>query len=73
MPATSLPTPAQPTKPQPTKPQHPALRGTLLTISSLTIMAAATISPGLPRMQAHFADVPEAGLLVRLVLTVVAL
>ncbi len=49
------------------------LRATLLAISTLTIMAGATIAPGLPRMQTHFADVPDAGLLVRLVLTIVAL
>ncbi len=51
----------------------PLLRATLLAISTLTIMAGATIAPGLPRMQTHFADVPDAGLLVRLVLTIVAL
>jgi MFS family permease len=51
----------------------PVVRGTLLALSTLTIMAGATIAPGLPRMQQHFADVPDAGLLVRLVLTVVAL
>jgi MFS family permease len=51
----------------------PVLRGTLLALSTLTIMAGATIAPGLPRMQQHFADVENAGLLVRLVLTVVAL
>jgi predicted ATPase len=32
--------------------------GTLLALSTLTIMAGATIAPGLPRMQQHFADVP---------------
>ncbi len=53
--------------------EHPALKSTLLAVSTLTIMAGATIAPGLPRMQAHFQDVPEAGLLVRLVLTIVAL
>ena len=51
----------------------PLLRGTLLAASTLTIMAGATIAPGLPRMQAHFADVAQADLLVRLVLTIVAL
>jgi MFS family permease len=51
----------------------PVVRGTLLALSTLTIMAGATIAPGLPRMQQHFADVRDAGLLVRLVLTVVAL
>lgn len=52
---------------------QPFLRGTLLAASTLTIMAGATIAPGLPRMQAHFADVAQADLLVRLVLTIVAL
>ncbi len=52
---------------------NPQVRAILLAISTLTIMAGATIAPGLPRMQAHFADVPDAGLLVRLVLTIVAL
>ena len=51
----------------------PTMRATLLAVSTLTIMAGATIAPGLPRMQTHFASVPDAGLLVRLVLTIVAL
>jgi len=46
---------------------------TLLLASTLTIMAGATISPSLPEMARHFAGVPEADLLVRLVLTVTAL
>jgi MFS family permease len=46
---------------------------TLLLASTLTIMAGATISPSLPAMARHFAGVPEADLLVRLVLTVTAL
>jgi MFS family permease len=49
------------------------LRGTLLAVSSLTVMAGATISPSLPAIQAHFADVPAVDVLVRLVLTLPAL
>jgi MFS family permease len=36
-------------------------------------MSGATIAPSLPALAAHFADVPNAGLLVRLVLTMPAL
>ncbi len=53
--------------------ENPILRATLLLVATLTIMAGATIAPGLPKMQVHFAAVPDAGLLVRLVLTIVAL
>lgn len=49
------------------------LRGTLLAVSSLTVMAGATISPSLPAIQAHFADVPAVAVLARLVLTLPAL
>ncbi len=54
--------------------RHTALtKTTLLLASSLTVMAGATIAPALPALQAHFAGVPNAGLLVRLVLTLPAL
>jgi MFS family permease len=46
---------------------------TLLVVSTLTVMAGATIAPSLPAMQLHFADVPNAPYWVRLVLTVPAL
>ncbi len=49
------------------------LRGTLLAVSSLTVMAGATISPSLPAIQAHFTDVPAVDVLARLVLTLPAL
>lgn len=46
---------------------------TLLLTSTLTIMAGATIAPSLPAMQAYFADVENAELWVRLLLTMPAL
>ncbi|MCB9760375.1 MAG: MFS transporter [Alphaproteobacteria bacterium] len=46
---------------------------TLLLVSTLTIMAGAAISPSLPALEAFFSEVPRAGLLVRLVLTLPAL
>lgn len=46
-----------------------SLLGTLLGVSTMTIMASATITPALPGMQRHFAAEPHAELLVRLVLT----
>ncbi len=49
------------------------IRLTLLILSALTIMAGATIAPALPAMQVHFAGVPNAGLLVKLALTIVGL
>ncbi len=49
------------------------IRLTLLILSALTIMAGATIAPALPAMQAHFAGVPNANLLVKLALTIVGL
>ncbi|WP_424949934.1 MFS transporter [Deinococcus sp.] len=49
------------------------IRVTLLVLSALTIMAGATISPALPAMQAHFAGVANANLLVKLALTIVGL
>ncbi|RKT54159.1 MFS transporter [Saccharothrix australiensis] len=42
---------------------------TLLGVSTMTIMASATITPALPGMERHFAGEPHAQLLVRLVLT----
>ena len=49
------------------------LQLTLLLAASLTVMAGATISPGLPGMREHFEGVARAELLTRLVLTVPAL
>ncbi|MBB5960611.1 MFS family permease [Saccharothrix tamanrassetensis] len=46
-----------------------SLLGTLLGVSTMTIMASATITPALPGMERHFAGEPHAQLLVRLVLT----
>ncbi|GGM00933.1 MFS transporter [Deinococcus aerophilus] len=59
-------------------PSTPALpdgltRLTLLLLAALTIMSGATIAPALPAMQTHFADQPNAGLLVKLALTIVGL
>ncbi len=48
-------------------------KATLLLASTLMVMSGATISPSLPAMQAHFANVPNAEFWVRLVLTVPAL
>lgn len=47
--------------------------GTLLGVSTLTIMAGATISPALPAMQSAFSATPNAEVLVQLVLTMPAL
>ncbi|WP_235022425.1 hypothetical protein [Amycolatopsis alkalitolerans] len=46
-----------------------AMRATLLGVSTMTIMASATITPALPETERHFAAQPQAELLVRLVLT----
>jgi MFS family permease len=46
---------------------------TLLLGSTLTVMAGATIAPSLPDMSLAFQDVPNADLMVKLVLTVPAL
>ncbi|MBK5279782.1 MAG: MFS transporter [Bacteroidia bacterium] len=46
---------------------------TLLLVSSLTIMSVITISPALPQMAMAFADVENAELIVKLVLTIPAL
>lgn len=48
-------------------------RGTVLGAATLTIMAAAIISPSLPAMREVFADTAGADLLVRLALTVTSL
>ena len=44
-----------------------ALLATLLGVSTMTIMAGATITPALPGMEQHFAGQAHAQLLVRLV------
>lgn len=49
------------------------LKGTLLVASTLTVMAGASISPALPAIRQVFADIPNADLMVRLVLTLPAL
>ena len=54
-------------------PGSTSTKATLLFASSLTVMSGATIAPALPAMQAHFADVENVGLLIRLVLTLPAL
>jgi MFS family permease len=41
----------------------------LLLVSSLTVMASATIAPSLPGLRDHYADVPQVETLVRLILT----
>ncbi|SFW85263.1 MFS transporter [Amycolatopsis australiensis] len=46
-----------------------SLLATLLGVSTMTIMASATITPALPGMERHFAAEAHAELLVRLVLT----
>ena len=51
-------------------PNLPLTKMTLLVVSTLTVMAVATIAPALPAMRANFADLPNADLLVRLVLTI---
>ena len=50
-----------------------SIKAALLLTSTLTVMSGATIAPSLPAMQEHFANVPHAELLVRLVLTIPAL
>jgi MFS family permease len=58
-----------------TKPRtaNPVLKATLLACAMMTIMAGATIAPGLPGMLEHFKAVPNAALLVKLVITMTAL
>lgn len=48
-------------------------KATLLLVSTLTVMAGATIAPSLPAMRQHFSAVPNADYWVRLVLTAPAL
>ena len=58
------------------KPRDPntlPVKATLLLVSTLTVMAGATIAPSLPAMRQHFAEVPNVDYWVRLVLTVPAL
>ncbi|MGL4610197.1 MAG: MFS transporter [Trueperaceae bacterium] len=55
------------------KTNHPVLKATLLASAMLTIMAGATIAPGLPGMLQHFQEIPNADLLVKLVITATAL
>lgn len=49
------------------------LQGTLLVTNTLNVMAGVIIAPALPAMARFFIDVPNAGFLVRLVLTLPAL
>ena len=49
------------------------VKATLLLVSTLTVMAGATIAPSLPAMQQHFANIDNVDYWVRLVLTVPAL
>ncbi|MGB3517002.1 MAG: MFS transporter, partial [Elainellaceae cyanobacterium] len=51
----------------------PSVKIALLLVSTLTIMAGATIAPSLPAMRAHFSAVPNADYWVRLALTLPAL
>lgn len=48
-------------------------KATLLLVSSLTVMAGATIATALPSMQDYFSEVDHAGFLIRLVFTLPAL
>lgn len=56
-----------------TRADNTVLKATLLACAMLTIMAGATIAPGLPGMLTHFRDMPNAELLVKLVITTTAL
>jgi MFS family permease len=47
-------------------------KATLLLVSTLTVMAGATIAPSLPKMQEHFDSVANSEYLVRLALTMPA-
>lgn len=46
------------------------LTGALMALGAVSAMTIAAVSPALPEMRRHFADVPDADLLVRLVLSV---
>jgi len=50
-----------------------AVTSTILAITSLTIIAGATIAPSLPGIRDHFIDTPGTELLTRLLLTIPAL
>lgn len=50
-----------------------SVKAALVLVSTLTIMAGATIAPSLPAMRAHFVAVPNADYWVRLALTLPAL
>lgn len=54
-------------------PESRAVKWTLPAVASLIVMSGATITPALPAMVAHFADVPNVEILVRLVVTTPAL
>lgn len=49
------------------------IKTTLLLASSLTVMSGALIAPALPRMAEVFAEVPHAGFLTKLILTIPAI
>ena len=69
---TTAPTPVPPAEGSPPAPP----RGTvpvLLVTATLTVLASAIIAPSLPGLEAEFAAVPHADLLVRLMLTLPAL
>ncbi len=72
VPRSAVPTTTEPLSP-PFTPPDTLTRLTLLLLAALTIMSGATISPALPAMTVHFADHPNAGLLVKLSLTIVGL
>ncbi|WP_247697583.1 MFS transporter [Streptomyces sp. RK75] len=62
-------------QPVPTRQAPPtrAARAALLASTTLTLMAAAIIAPGLPAMGEEFAETPGGGLLVRFVVTITSL
>lgn len=49
------------------------VKETLLLTSTLTVMAGATIAPSLPQIAEVFQDLPSAGMLTKMVLTIPAL
>ncbi len=67
--STPAPSPAAPGQAPPDR----VTQATLLLLSALTVMSGATIAPALPAMQAHFADTPNAALLVKLALTILGI
>jgi MFS family permease len=58
---------------EPRNPNTFLVKATLLLVSTLTVMAGATIAPSLPAMRQHFSEVANADYWVRLILTVPAL